>query len=305
VTDDFQRYLRAKRTVDDRALDRRLIGHLRAQLRERAETDDPLRILEVGAGIGTMLARLLEWELLPPGTIRYTAVDVQPANVAAIEPYLREWAADRSASVSGTDPIVLEHDGRRVAVEPVVAEAVSHAASTPGAWDLLVGAALLDILDLDGLAGLLDALSPGGLYYFPITFDGATRFRPSHPADRTIERHYHAHMDAKPGGSSRAGGDVVDRLRQRDDAILLGVAGSDWVVRPVEGSYPADEAFFLRHILDTIETAVGEHADDAVEALDEWLAERRAQVDAAQLVYLTHQLDVLGRVDDSGIGDEA
>jgi SAM-dependent methyltransferase len=306
VTNDFQQYLRAKRTVDDRALDRRLVRQLRARLRERAATTDgPLRVLEVGAGIGTMIARLLEWEVLPLGTIRYTAVDVQAENVAAIEPHLREWAADRSISVLGTDPIVLEHDGRRVEVEPVVAEAVSHAEATPGAWDVLVGAALLDILDLDGLAGLLGALSPGGCWYFPITFDGATRFRPGHPADRTIERSYHAHMDAKSGGSSRAGGDVLDRLQQRDGVRLLGVAGSDWVVRPVDGAYPADEARFLRHILDTIETAVSEHADDTVEVLDEWLAERRAQVDAAELVYLTHQLDVLGRVDESGASDEA
>lgn len=296
--DGFRRYLRAKRTVDDRAIDRRLVETLRDRLRDRAAAGDgPLEVLEVGAGIGTMLARLLEWDVLPDGELRYAAVDVDPDTVASVAPYVREWAEERAVSVSGRDPIVIETVDRRIELEPVAAEAVSYADRTAGEWDLLVGAALLDILDLGGLDRLLGALSPGGYCYFPITFDGATRFRPTHPADREIERLYHAHMDAKPGGSSRAGGDVLGRLRAAADVRILGVAGSDWVVRPIEGAYPADEAYFLRYIVDTIEVAVGEMTDDT-ETLEAWLTERREQADAAELCYLTHQLDVLGRVDE-------
>lgn len=298
MTGNFRRYLRAKRTVDDRAIDRRVVETLRGRLQERTEAvDGPLRVLEAGAGIGTMLARLVEWDVLPQGEIRYTAVDIEPDTIDAVAPYVREWAAERELSVSGTDPVVLEGPNRRIELEPVVSEAVTHAERTAGEWDLLVGSALLDLLGLDALDRLLGALSPGGLCYFPITFDGGTRFRPEHPADRTIERHYHAHMDAKPGGSSRAGGDVVARLQRADGVTLLGVAGSDWVVRPIEGAYPGDEAYLLRHILGTIEGAVGEMTDDT-ERLNAWLAERRAQVDAAELCYLTHQLDVLGRVEE-------
>jgi SAM-dependent methyltransferase len=296
MTGDFRRYLRAKRTVDDRAIDQRLVGTLRERLRNRTEAGDgPLRVLEVGAGIGTMLARLVEWDVLPPGEIRYTAVDIESDTIEAVVPYVREWAAERSVSVSETDRIVLEGSNRRIELEPVVSEAVAHAERTTGEWDLVVGSALLDLLELEALDRLLDALSPGGLWYFPITFDGGTRFRPELPGDRTIERHYHAHMDAKPGGSSRAGGDVVARLQGAVGVTLLGVAGSDWVVRPIEGTYPADEAYFLRHILDTIEEAVGEVTDDT-ETLEAWLAERRRQIDSAELCYFTHQLDVLGCV---------
>jgi hypothetical protein len=35
---------------------------------------------------------------------------------------------------------------------------------------------------------------------------------------------------------------------------------------------------------------------DTDPALDEWLSHRRAQVENGELLYLTHQLDVLGRV---------
>lgn len=294
---DFPRYLRAKRTVDDRALDRRVVEQLRERVAARAaDTDGPLRILEVGAGIGTMVARLVEWDLLPAGDIRYTAVDLDTENVNALPGYLREWAANSGGTVS-TDPLTVEADGRRIAVDPVEADAMSYAGQADG-YDLLVGAALLDVVDRDGLPTLLGALAPGGLYYFPITFDGATRFRPSHPADRAVESRYHDHMDAKPGGDSRAGGDVFERLQRAEGTTLSAVAGSDWVVRPVDGAYPADEAYFLRHILDTVEDAVGAVADDDFDALDSWLARRREQVATAELLYSTHQLDFLGRVDD-------
>lgn len=298
MRDDFRRYLRAKRTVDDRAIDRRLVGTLRERLAQRADArEGPLRVLEVGAGIGTMPARLLEWDVLPPGDIRYVALDVDADNVEFVEPYLRSWAADRPASASAGDTLEIECSGRRVELEAVAAEAVAYAERAAGGFDAIVGAALLDVLGADELDTLLCALAPGGLCYFPITFDGGTRFRPSHPADPEIERYYHEHMDAKPGGSSRAGGDVLERLRAIDDARILGAAGSDWVVRPVDGGYPADEAYFLRCILDTVEAAVGEVAGDAFRAdLVEWLDRRRDQLEAAELLYLTHQLDVLGQV---------
>jgi SAM-dependent methyltransferase len=300
VTDDFQRYLRAKRTVDDRALDRRLLETLRERLPPAsASTGDPLRVLEVGAGIGTMLTRLLEWDVLPSGKLHYTAVDVRPDNVAALRTHVQEWASDRPVSVSVADadagPIRLDGPDRRVEVRPVAEEAVSYVDRAGGEWDLLVGAALLDILPADSMERLLDAVAAGGLYYFPIVFDGATRFRPIHPDDRTIERRYHDHMDAKSGGNSRAGGAVLDRLRRADGLTLLGVAGSDWIVRPVDGGYPADEAYFLRHILGTIEEAVGEVVDGSLPELEAWLECRREQLDAGELLYLTHQIDVLGR----------
>jgi hypothetical protein len=297
VTGDFQRYLRAKRTVDDRALDRRLVDQLRAGLADRAGGSGPLRVLEVGAGIGTMLTRFLEWDVLPSADVRYTALDVQPDNVAGIESHLREWANGRSVSVStaGAAGLILDGPERRITVEPVAAEGAAFAERTAGGWDAVVGAALLDILDVAQLDSLLGAVAPRGLWYFPITFDGATRFRPTHPADRAVETRYHDHMDAKPGGDSRAGGTVLDHLRDTPGVDLVGVAGSDWVVRPVDGAYPGDEAYFLRHILDTVEGALGELADPAPADLDDWLARRRRQVDEAELTYRTHQLDFLGR----------
>lgn len=295
----FQDYLRAKRSVDDRALDRGLLNAIQATLRGIARTrEGPVRIVEVGAGIGTMIERFVEWDLLPTGRIEYTAIDLNGANLQALGPELSRWADGRELQVRGADPILIDSATRHVEVEPVEGDAQAILASSDRRWDLLIGAAVLDVLPVESLSTFCGVVDSGGLGYFPITFDGATRFRPAVPGDRAIERAYHAHMDEKPGGNSHAGGATVEWVREQPDRTLLAVGGSDWLVRPVGGAYPGDEAAFLRDVLDTVEGAVRETGRDTAEAvLDEWLRTRRRQLDRAELVYYTHQLDVLCRVD--------
>jgi hypothetical protein len=299
MTGEFQRYLLAKRTVDDRSLDRQVLDGIRTRLDQRASgRDDPLAVLEVGSGIGTMIARFLEWDILPPGEIQYTVLDLSEDNIDALVPHLREWAQDRELSITDTDPVVLDAEDRSIEVTTTVGDATAYTAEHRQEFDLLVGAAFLDIFDLDGLETLLGALSSGGLYYFPIIFDGATRFLPAHPADNHVESQYHNHMDQKPGGDSRAGGAVIERLQRQSGTRLLDVAGSDWFVQPVDDAYPADEQYFLSHILDTVESAVGEMAETDPAMVADWLSTRRNQLERAELSYLTHQLDVFGSVED-------
>jgi hypothetical protein len=61
----YARYLAAKTTVDDRALNR----HVLAELRRLMPAGAP-KVLEVGAGLGTMVARLLEWGWFSPVAVR-------------------------------------------------------------------------------------------------------------------------------------------------------------------------------------------------------------------------------------------
>ena len=69
---DFGRYLAAKKRIDDGALNRNVLDKLRTQLRQ-TNTHSPLRVLELGAGIGTMVERLVDWGLLT--SANYTAID--------------------------------------------------------------------------------------------------------------------------------------------------------------------------------------------------------------------------------------
>lgn len=293
--DRFRRYLAAKRTVDDRALDRRVFDRVATEVtrldEERGER--PLRVLDVGAGLGATLERLVERDVLP-AAVEYTLVDIQATNVDAAREHLPRWAADAGYEATETSSgLRIETDDRRIEVGFAVADAFEYVETDT--WDLVVGHAFLDLFDTRrAFDALRDGIRLGGCWYFPITFDGGTVLRPTvDPAlDARIERAYHAHID--DGGDSHAGRHLLARANETDTVLAAG--GSDWVVHPRSEGYPADEAFFLRYIVDTIADALDGTAAFEPRALAGWAAARHRQIDRDELVYVAHQLDVLGRV---------
>jgi hypothetical protein len=95
ITYSLMRYLTAKKSVDDRALNWQVWQRLVAAL-PRATPQQPLRILEVGAGIGSMVERLVAGDLLTHAT--YTAIDQAPTLLAEACRHLRQWARERGGS---------------------------------------------------------------------------------------------------------------------------------------------------------------------------------------------------------------
>ncbi len=63
-TYSFIRYLAAKKSVDDRALNQHVCQSLNRTLSQPDYQRAPLKVLEIGSGIGTMLERLLDWNVL-------------------------------------------------------------------------------------------------------------------------------------------------------------------------------------------------------------------------------------------------
>jgi hypothetical protein len=144
-------------------------------------------------------------------------------------------------------------------------------------------------------------LRPAGLFAFTLAFDGMTVFEPTIDPllDAQIEALYHADMDARrvdgqPSGDSRSGRHLL-HLCLSAGAYVLAAGSSDWVVFPVGGDYPNDEAYFLHTIVNFIERALCRRPELDAEMFARWVEERHAQVDAAQLVYVAHQLDMLGQ----------
>jgi hypothetical protein len=76
---------------------------------------------------------------------------------------------------------------------------------------------------------------------------------------------------------------------------LLSAGSSDWVVFPDRGRYPDDEAHFLHHIVHTIDCELKTHPSLDPSAFQAWIAARHRQIDAGELTYIAHQLDVLAR----------
>ena len=292
MTSDYARYLAAKTTVDDRALNR----HVLAELRRLMPAGAP-QVLEVGAGLGTMVARLMDWGAVGAG--EYILLDADRQLLDCSRQWLCDWAAARGLRSE------LLPDGLQVGdlrVRLVHAELGSYLEAAHGALaDVLIANAVLDLVDVPAiLPGLLRLLVPGGVYWFTINYDGETIFEPGHPLDDQVMRAYHRDMDERIryglAGESRTGRLLFHYLRDAR-APALAAGSSDWVVHPArDGNYPADEAYFLRRILNTIRDAL-RNRPDRVEPADlaDWLAVRHRQLASGDLVYIAHQLDFVGR----------
>lgn len=298
----FSRYLAAKRSVDDRALNLRVWNALAARLAER-EPAEPLQVIEIGAGIGTMIERVVEWDLIR-GEVVYTALDAEPQNIDEARRRLPLWAARRGLKVvESGDGFVVTVEGGNLDIRLIPEDLFKFAAreAGKGRWDLLIANAFMDVVNIpDALAATFGLLKGDGHFYFTITFDGLTAFEP--PIDPALDEHiialYHADMEArrvdgKPTGGSRAGRRLLRHLLA-DNAEILATGASDWIVHPKKGAYPEDEATFLRFIIDTIGKALSGHAELDDTALANWLARRHTQIGAGELTYIAHQIDILG-----------
>ena len=293
MTFDYARYLAAKTTVDDRALNR----HVLAELRRLMPTGAP-RVLEVGAGLGTMVTRLVDWGAIVDG--EYTLLDADRELLDRSRRWLWDWAASRGLP-SDVLPDGLRVGGLRVRL--VHAELGSYLeAAHEARADVLIANAFLDLVDVPAvLPGLLRQLVPGGVYWFTINYDGESVFVPGHPHDDRVMQAYHRDMDerlryGRPAGESRTGRRLFQHLRDAG-APAQAAGSSDWVVSADrDGDYPGDEAYFLRSILDTIRHALRDRQDQVEPAdLADWLAERGRQLASGELVYIAHQLDFVGR----------
>ena len=286
----YSRYLAAKKSVDDRALNGSVLADLRRLLPAGG-----CRVLEIGAGLGTMVARLLEWQVITAG--EYTLLDVDPQLLRDSRTWLCDWAGARGLAAEPLPDGVRLGDVRVRLVEAELGDHLAVGRGEPA--ELLIANAFLDLVDVPAiLPGLLRLLVPGGVYWFTITFDGESIFSPDHPADDDVLGAYHRTMDervryGRSAGESRAGRHLFGHLRAAG-APPLSAGSSDWVVlADPDGAYPHDEAYFLEAILQTVQDALAGPAAPA--GLADWLAVRRRQLTSGELVYLAHQLDVAGR----------
>jgi hypothetical protein len=293
MTCDYARYLVAKTTVDDRALNR----HVLAELCRLMPAGAP-QVLEVGAGLGTMVARLMDWGVVGAG--EYVLLDADRQLLDDSRRWLRDRAAARGLR-SDLRPDGLQVGDLRVRLEH--AELGRYLEAAHGARaDVLIANAVLDLVDVPAvLPGLLRLLVPGGIYWFTINYDGESIFEPGHPHDDQVMQAYHRDMDervryGRPAGDSRTGRRLFHYL-QAAGAPALAAGSSDWVVSAgPDGNYLGDEAYFLRSILSTIQNALRSREDRVAPAdLADWLAVRGRQLATGELVYIAHQLDFVGR----------
>jgi len=307
----FPRYLLAKQTVDDRALNKDVLAALKANL-----SDKPLKIIEVGGGVGTMLARLLRWDVT--SRAEYTLVDEMEENIEFAQTWLPEWAGDnglQTEKVGENQFQLFKPKAGRIGnptyskpldiyVKLEKADLFDFIEQKPKPADLLIAHAFLDLLPMpESLPKLLSLTK--NLAWLTLNFDGVTSLEPViYPElDAEIERLYHKTMDTRPsGGDSHTGRHMFGYLQQAG-AEIDAAGSSDWLVHPVAGQYPGDEAYFLQFILHFFEESLGNHPELDKATFENWLAKRREQVKRCELVYIAHQMDFLASMKNERLND--
>ena len=322
---NFARYLAAKKSVDDRALNQLVWRQLAHELsaRQTQPPARPLQILEVGAGIGTMVERLLDTSLL--SNSRYTAIDASADNIRTASSRLPGLAGQRGFAVSSPQPQKLagpRPEGSRdyvyhllrsrqddkqpqninLELKPADLFDFVELTTNHGQTDLLIAHAFMDLVDARRtLDRFKQVLAPQALLYLTINFDGESILEPviSHQLDSKIFQLYHQTMDGRvingaPSGDSRTGRHLFSFLPETGYEIIA-AGSSDWVVYPSRQGYPGDEAFFLHFIVNTIHSALCDHVELDQDYFMRWIQLRHDQIDDHELTYIAHQLDFLAK----------
>ncbi|TFG66342.1 MAG: hypothetical protein E4H27_10075 [Anaerolineales bacterium] len=265
---------------------------------------DPVRILEIGGGIGTMLYRMLADGVLSRAS--YTLIDGDPENIRTAAARLPQWlnalgleTASRPEGLFIYTPVIAV-DAELETVE--LYDFIDREAGQEQ-WDLIVGHAALDYLDVPRLLPELCSLAyPGALLYFTINFDGLTAFEPvlDPVLDDLIISLYHLTLDEHRvngcvSGDSHTGRRLFTWL-ENAGLKILDAGSSDYVVFPKQERYTGDEAYYLHFIIRTVEDALKDHPELDGARLAEWAAARHKQIERAELSYISHQMDFLAQV---------
>ncbi|MCF7801506.1 MAG: class I SAM-dependent methyltransferase [Candidatus Marinimicrobia bacterium] len=288
---DYTRYLAIKKGIDDTSLNPEVWKQLTLFL-EKSQTGEPPRILEIGGGIGTMIQRLLEADLLK--NAMYTAIEVEPDFKTAAAEELDRWCARHARTFSSNQEMWrVESDAGDVRIKWQTGDILQMVDDIPPAtYDLIIGHAVVDLLPVPlVLPRILARLKPGAAFYFSLNYAGETRFRPSHPRDGEILRAYHHDMDWRfpelTWQASRTGLHLGEWLEAAGHAVVVN-GSSDW---SLGSANTADEAkrYFIANILDTIEQALV-----GLQGVSDWVNERRSQLAAGELHYFAANQDYFG-----------
>lgn len=274
-------YLEAKRNLDDRSMDRHVWDLFFSAASRLASARNEVKIVELGAGSGSMVERLASWKLLSEvaelSSLSYESVEPQAAHIPTLQKRLKERRELTSwDTFHGTADEYLSQRGE-------------------GRADILVAHAVLDLFSAQQAAELSRRmLSPGGILYASITFDGESYFEPvdDEELDSRVRRAYHQSMARESVLGAGFGRKLLTALPRHGIGILE-AGSSDWILMPRGGRYYPREGEFLKAILSMVDGAV-----EGVVTEEErrgWFRRRLEQLEAGELIYIAHQLDILAK----------
>jgi len=292
-TFDYPEYLAIKQAIDDRSLNPSVWQALTVAL--KSQSGNPaFRILEIGAGTGSMIIRLLNARLL--GHCQYFAVELEPGFARVAETTVSVWAGTQGWRMEVSAPAhwILQKEEQVIEIQWLSADILELASAfAPGYFDLLIGHAIIDLLPVPAcLPGLLELLKPGGGFYFSLNFAGVTSFSPFDPRDLKLTATYHQDMDSRfPDLNWRASqtGQLLGGWLQEQGHLVLAAGDSDWQLSS-QPTPSAKDNRFIGQILETMAKALA-----GQQGLKEWLTLRRQQADSGTLRFFAANRDYFGR----------
>lgn len=300
----FGRYLSVKKSIDDRALNRAVWNQLWTIL-HRPDKNRPLRILELGSGIGTMAERMVESGRLTYAD--YTAVEIEAElitesrqrliNRAEREGLELQWHSKDTAWIQKeTDEFTFKF------IQSNIYDFFKNV-DLSEKWDLGLAHAFMDLVNTeDVLPQFCAIIKPGGFLYLTLNYDGETILLPT--LDPDLDGHimslYNQSMDertidGRKTGDSRTGRHLFDHLKIVN-AQLLAAGSSDWVVFPGIKGYSPDESYFLQFIIHTIHAELKDHRLLNTSDFESWIQQRYSQIHNGELIFVAKQLDFLARI---------
>jgi SAM-dependent methyltransferase len=287
-------FLAAKYALDERSLNPSVAG---AWLRGLQEVPF-LECLDVGAGTGATVLRMLEWRNSRPWCLTLLECDrdlIEHARMATLQRLTERghrpvWRGER-----------LESEDGRFVVRFVAGELESYCPQAR--FDAIVAHAVMDLVSLDAaLARFARWLRPEGYLYAAINYDGATEFGPPYQ-DAAFESElvacYDASMEArKRNGESTGGarcGERLQALLPRYGFDIVCAGRSDWHIRPTGGRYPDRDEACLTVLIGLIaKEAMAADRFDAG-AIARWREDRLRRIETRQLEMRVRNRDVLAR----------
>jgi SAM-dependent methyltransferase len=248
---------------------------VRAALTARYAKKDHIRIVDLGCGTGSNLRGT--WSALPRWQT-WTLVDYDPKLLAAARARLTHWA-DR-ASLAG-DNLVLIKDDAHITVSFREADlSTGNLADVINGADLVTAAALFDLVSIATIEKLAATMVTHDQAFFTVlTYDGHSRWEPTHPADAAMRDAFNGHQRSDKGFGPAAGPGGTSALAKafygRGYRVLRGT--SPWIVDKGFGQ--------LRNDLDKgFAGAVRETGKVEPALIDSWLKLRQASVDGITVI---------------------
>jgi len=217
---DYPDYLSIKKSIDDMSMNQEVWSAMSLWIKDNYRPGELIRILEIGAGIGTMIERMLDTGLLTHCS--YTAVEMEQGFRDVASDRMLKWARlnNHIATQKSESLWILTRKEVKMEIEWLIGDAldINHRFNA-AYFDLIIGHAIIDLLPVPiCMPNILSIVKPNGAYYFSLNFAGKTDFKPDLPSDAIISNAYNNDMDKRfpdidwrPSQTGGVAGEMVKR----------------------------------------------------------------------------------------------